>query len=1128
MGTTFALAYADYAVFLSAIAMIILGTHAFSLRYSGRRDRAWGWLGAVAILLSLAHLPEVLVVAGVAENPSLVVWPGLLVIVWVCLLQFIASGRGFMTGLTSKRAFVPALGLAGALLVLGLAPFGLASEAGAVLVSLALLGVPDVLRHLPDASVRTPARAKRGVLWLTVFALTYAPGVILVQTGEIRTASYLLSIRAVAGLLLALDFGGYAERMIRSGIPSEARGPQGLARVVIGFLLVGSLVVGFEIVRLAGHLGVDSILGRLESNAAVSAGAVDGEEVAILRGSLLDLGTPAFEIVESSLSRVVAAEPSVSSAYLMREIDGEVIILAEGDSPDHNPDLPGTLHIEAGPGLTTALTNFESFNEGPRDDQWGEWYSSYAPIFDSATGERVALLGLDMDVEIVDAARAESRLGGLAMALGISVLIHGFYTVLLMTRGVSSRIADSERRFRRVFDYAPEAILVLDANTLHIVDANPYAESFLGYELGLLSSLKIDDICVHEGSAMPLRELVAVSSEHILDREAVFVTADGRRIDVEATGVSFDYEGCDAVMLFVRDASQRRVAEQSLNFQAEFNALITDISRSFMNLSAEDIDEQITRALHRIGVFANVDRAYVFAFEDADHMSNTHEWRDEGIPGRMTTFRRARTSTYPTLTARLLGGRDVYVPDVRMASDLSGKERAGLGAAGVRSLLVVPMTVSGFTVGFMGFDSIRDSKEWSADTISLLRIVADIVATAQARTRAEAELQKLSRAIEQSPVAVIITDADGAIEYVNPKFTQLTGYDSDEAVGQNPRILKSGLTSGGVYEDLWNTVLDGKEWSGQFINVRKDREQYWASATISAMRREDGTITHFVGVQEDVTEQRKAEDALEQARRQAESANRAKSEFLATMSHEIRTPMNAIIGMAELLQDTELSIQQSRYVEIFQRAGESLLELINSVLDLSKIEADKLDLEHAPFDVRELAETTGSVVGVRANERGVELLYRVKPDVPTMLVGDSARLASGAYEPARQRHQVHRGRSGPSHHLSRSGPPGQRRSAVQRRRHRHRHRARQAVEHLRELHAGGLVNYAQVRRHRTRPDDLEAHRRAYGRAHVGRERRGRGHDVPVLGTVRGCRWRLVRDDQRSRNGAVGATHARGG
>ncbi len=128
---------------------------------------------------------------------------------------------------------------------------------------------------------------------------------------------------------------------------------------------------------------------------------------------------------------------------------------------------------------------------------------------------------------------------------------------------------------------------------------------------------------------------------------------------------------------------------------------------------------------------------------------------------------------------------------------MTQEERTALEAAGIKSLLVVPMTVSGYTVGFMGFDSIRSTKAWSTETIALLSIVADIVATAQARTQAESELRKLSKAIEQSPVAVIITDAEGAIEYVNPKFTQLNGYELEEAVGQNPRILKSGLTPDG-------------------------------------------------------------------------------------------------------------------------------------------------------------------------------------------------------------------------------------------------------------------------------------------------------------------------------------------
>lgn len=128
--------------------------------------------------------------------------------------------------------------------------------------------------------------------------------------------------------------------------------------------------------------------------------------------------------------------------------------------------------------------------------------------------------------------------------------------------------------------------------------------------------------------------------------------------------------------------------------------------------------------------------------------------------------------------------------------------------------------------------------------------------------QAEKQLQKLSQAVEQSPATVVITDAQANIEFVNPKFTRLTGYTFEEVLGKNPRILKSNLTPAATYEGLWTSILSGREWRGEFINRKKNGEIYWESASISAIRNAAGMITHFIAVKEDISERKRAEEAL--------------------------------------------------------------------------------------------------------------------------------------------------------------------------------------------------------------------------------------------------------------------------
>jgi len=253
-------------------------------------------------------------------------------------------------------------------------------------------------------------------------------------------------------------------------------------------------------------------------------------------------------------------------------------------------------------------------------------------------------------------------------------------------------------------------------------------------------------------------------------------------------------------------------------------------------------------------------------------------------------------------------------------------------------------------------------------------------------------LQKLSRAIEQSPVSVVITDVEGNIEYVNPHFCQLTGYSCAEVLGGNARVLKSGLTPDAVYAQLWRTITAGNSWQGEFNNKRKDGSFFDEKAIISPLRSAGGTITHYVAVKEDVTQQKQDQAELRQARKTAEEATQAKSMFLANMSHEIRTPMNAIIGMSYLALKTELTPKQYDYVHKIHNASTSLLGIINEILDFSKIEAGKLQLDPVPFVLDEVMDGVFNLTHAQANAKGLEFLYRIAPDIPQNLVGDPLRL----------------------------------------------------------------------------------------------------------------------------------------
>ncbi len=279
------------------------------------------------------------------------------------------------------------------------------------------------------------------------------------------------------------------------------------------------------------------------------------------------------------------------------------------------------------------------------------------------------------------------------------------------------------------------------------------------------------------------------------------------------------------------------------------------------------------------------------------------------------------------------------------------------------------------------------------------------------RKRNEAWLRRLSQTVEQSPAAIVITDLDARIEYVNASMIQTTGYSRDELIGENPRVLQSGRTPPATYEAMWQSLLQGQSWKGQLFNKRKDGTEYIEFAILTPLRRPDGTITHYVAVKEDITEKQRLAEELDQyrdhleelvanrtielseARELAEAASQAKSSFLANMSHEIRTPLNAVLGLARIgMRDGVGSIAGENFGRIC-RAGEHLLQVINDILDVSKIEAGKLMIENRPFELAVTIDGVLSFFAGPAKSKGLALTLSLAPDLAQWVYGDSLRLA---------------------------------------------------------------------------------------------------------------------------------------
>jgi PAS domain S-box-containing protein len=254
-------------------------------------------------------------------------------------------------------------------------------------------------------------------------------------------------------------------------------------------------------------------------------------------------------------------------------------------------------------------------------------------------------------------------------------------------------------------------------------------------------------------------------------------------------------------------------------------------------------------------------------------------------------------------------------------------------------------------------------------------------------------IRKLSRAVEQSPSMAMITDSFGIIEYVNPKFTEVTGYTSEEVVGRTPEIFKSGETEPDLYQTLWSTITSGHVWHGDFLNRKKNGELYWESASIAPVSDEAGSITHFVAVKEDITPRKKAEEEIETlnatlAARAAEleSANNELEAFNYSVSHDLKKPLTNINGYCQVILQIhadQLDEQALQYLKDIYAGTLQMSGLIDTLLDFSRLSRCEM--------VREIVDLSGMAAEISAELRLAQPERRV-----TFEIAEGARACGDA------------------------------------------------------------------------------------------------------------------------------------
>ncbi|ANQ85665.1 putative hybrid sensor and regulator [Azoarcus olearius] len=651
----------------------------------------------------------------------------------------------------------------------------------------------------------------------------------------------------------------------------------------------------------------------------------------------------------------------------------------------------------------------------------------------------------------------------------------------LQRRRILATERDTQALLKAVVAEAPYAIELIRADDLNYVEVNAAACRLLGYSREEMLGMNLRDV---QGRLTPaaFQARIDLVREHGGARfENRRRCKDGRLLDVTVDVTIIRQDGVDYLVDIWSDVTAQKAAE------AEIRMLSMAVDQSPNTVLITDLDANT--------VYVN------------DAFSRNNGYSREEILGqnpRLLMSGKTPRTTYEAMW-RALGAGEPWKGEF-INRRKNGNER-------IKAVTIVPL---------------RDDDGCVCNYVAVMEDITE-------RRRIEEQLRKLSLAVDQSPEAIVITDLDARIEYVNQAFVHQTGFSAEEALGLNPAVLKSGRTPEATYREMWARLVQGESWQGELYNRRKDGSEYVELANITPVRQPDGAVTHYLAIKEDITEKKRTAEELEayrtrleqlvasrtealrlaiehqqaifdtatsgialikdrvlircnrrlhdifgwsdgemvgkstaiwyvddtayalggdavynrlwqgeavcreqelmrrdgslfwarltgkavdihdrskgtvwviddittereafqtvrNAQKLAEDAARAKANFLANMSHEIRTPMNAVIGMTHLVLNTDLTRQQRDYLKKIQGSSQHLLGIINDILDLSKIEAGKMAVEHIEFDLDTVLENVTGLISEKATGKGLELIIDVGKTVPRSLVGDPLRL----------------------------------------------------------------------------------------------------------------------------------------